>query len=291
MAAGGAAAVRAGAGRHPGGGRHRDPVPGSQRPLGNALAFAAAFSLVYAGLSAVVLVMAQASDEPLVDPRAKSRITLAIGLLLLVMALIGWLRGAAGRPTGRGGWTWLTPPGRPRPWSWGGHRRAQPNTPILLGGLSAISAADVSPAEQSWGWPSCWPAPGRPDRSDPVVRRPARRRPRPWPVQGLADRHERLVDLGVLAGFGALFTLKGLTTTSTSPTAPRTATTCPGTWPTRRCASSGTPSSPSRTSPGTCGSTRAPTTPPTTPPRSTSPGTRGCSTTATRPTGSGSCPG
>jgi arylsulfatase A-like enzyme len=61
-------------------------------------------------------------------------------------------------------------------------------------------------------------------------------------------------------------------------------------WPTRPCASSAIPSSPSRTSPGTCGSARAPTTPPTTPRPSTSPSTRGCSTTAMRPTASGSCP-
>jgi Sulfatase len=75
------------------------------------------------------------------------------------------------------------------------------------------------------------------------------------------------------------------------PYGPRTATTCPGTWPTRPSRSCGTPSSRSRTSPGTCGSARAPTTPPTTLPRRTSTSTRAASTTATRPTASGSCPG
>ena len=81
------------------------------------------------------------------------------------------------------------------------------------------------------------------------------------------------------------------TTTSTSRTCPRTATTSPRTWPTRRCASSATPSSPSPTSRGTCGSARAPTTRRTTRRRSTSTSTRASSTTATRPTASGCCRG
>ena len=79
------------------------------------------------------------------------------------------------------------------------------------------------------------------------------------------------------------------TTTSTSPTCPRTATTCPRTSPTRRCASSATPSSPSPTSPGTCGSVPAPTMRRTMRRRSSSTSTRARSTTATRPTASGCC--
>ena len=80
------------------------------------------------------------------------------------------------------------------------------------------------------------------------------------------------------------------TTTSTSPPCPRTATTCPRTWPTRRSRSSPTARPRRRRSRGTCGSARAPTTPRTTRPRSTSPSTPASSTTATRPTASGCCP-
>ena len=81
------------------------------------------------------------------------------------------------------------------------------------------------------------------------------------------------------------------TSSSNSPTCPRTATTSPRTWPTRRSRSSATPSSRIRRSHGSRSSAPAPTTLRTMRRRSGSTSTRACSTTAMRPTASGSCRG
>jgi hypothetical protein len=87
-----------------------------------------------------------------------------------------------------------------------------PNIPILLGGLTAIAAAEVSTAAQLVGavflltgsqlglaGPILWYA-ARPASAEPGLER----------VRDWLARHERLVDLGVLVVFGALFTAKGL---------------------------------------------------------------------------------
>ena len=50
---------------------------------------AAAFSLVYAGLAAVGVAVAQSAEGPAVDPDAKARVTLAVGLLLTAKGLAG----------------------------------------------------------------------------------------------------------------------------------------------------------------------------------------------------------
>jgi hypothetical protein len=80
--------------------------------VANAIAFAAAFALVHAGLTVIVLGAAQAAGEPLVDDRTKNRVTLAIGLLLLVLALAAWLRGR-GRPPHRPRWLDMVDAARP----------------------------------------------------------------------------------------------------------------------------------------------------------------------------------
>jgi cytochrome c biogenesis protein CcdA len=151
---------------------------GSKQALANAIAFAAAFSLVYAGLAAVVLLIAGAADEPLIDDRTKSIVTLAIGLLLLALALLGWLRGR-GRPPQRPRWLDMVDTANPREALGLGVALAvlNPNIPILLGGLTTIAAADVSAADEFWGTVFLRAAPSSawPDRSCGMW--PGRRRP------------------------------------------------------------------------------------------------------------------
>lgn len=185
----------------------------SKRPLGNAIAFSAAFSLVYAGLAALALFVAQASTGPLIGQGTRHRLTLAIGLLLLALALVLWLRGR-GRPPHRPRWLDMVEDASPREAFGLGVAIAvvNPNIPILLGGLATIAAADVSTAAQVAGavlllagsqlglmGPILW-----------YVARPASAgrgltRAREW-----LARHERPVDLGVLVVFGLLFTASGL---------------------------------------------------------------------------------
>jgi Sap-like sulfolipid-1-addressing protein len=125
---------------------------GSKRPLGNAIAFAAAFSLVYAGLAAVVLGAAHAATEPLIAERTKNAITLAVGLLLLFLALLAWLRGR-GRPPHRPRWLDMVEDASPREALGLGVALAvlNPNIPILLAGLATVTAADVSTADRMVG--------------------------------------------------------------------------------------------------------------------------------------------
>jgi Sap, sulfolipid-1-addressing protein len=186
---------------------------GSKRPLGNAIAFAAAFSLVYAGLAAIVLGAADAAAEPLVDDSTQASITLAIGLLLLGLGLLGWLRGR-GRPSHRPRWLDMVDTARPPEALGLGVALAvlNPNIPILLGGLTAIAAADVPTVDRLWGavfllaasqlglvGPILW-----------YVVRPATAARGLERITGWLGRHAQLVDLGVLLVFGTLFTLKGL---------------------------------------------------------------------------------
>ena len=153
---------------------------GSQRPFANAVAFAAAFSLIYAGLSVLVLVLAYGATEPLVDPHAKSVVTLAIGLLLLALALLTGPRPGR-RPRRQPRWLAMIDDADPREAFGLGVALAvlNPNIPILLGGLTTIVAADVSAAAQFWGAVLLLP--------DPVGCGPAGgRRAGPGPGQGLA---------------------------------------------------------------------------------------------------------
>jgi threonine/homoserine/homoserine lactone efflux protein len=186
---------------------------GSKRPLGNAIAFAAAFSLVYAGLAAVVLGAAHAATEPLIAERTKNAITLAIGLLLLFLALLAWLRGR-GRPPHRPRWLDMVEDASPREALGLGVALAvlNPNIPILLAGLATVTAADVSTADRIVGavfllaasqlglvGPMAW-----------YVARPAAAGRDLDRIRDWLARHERPVDLGVLVVFGVLFTATGL---------------------------------------------------------------------------------
>jgi threonine/homoserine/homoserine lactone efflux protein len=185
----------------------------SKRPLANAIAFAAAFSVVYAAIAGVVLAAAQAATEPLVDERTKQVITLAVGLLLLGLALVTLLRQGGGRPE-RPRWMEAVEQARPAGAFGLGLALAvlNPNVPILLAGLTTIVAAEVSGADHLAGvvflllgsqlglaGPILW-----------YVVRPASAGRGLDRLKGWLARHARLVDLGVLGVFGALFTLKGL---------------------------------------------------------------------------------
>jgi threonine/homoserine/homoserine lactone efflux protein len=186
---------------------------GSKRPLGNAIAFAAAFSLVYAGLAAVVLGAAHAATEPLIAERTKNAITLAVGLLLLFLALLAWLRGR-GRPPHRPRWLDMVEDASPREALGLGVALAvlNPNIPILLAGLATVTAADVSTADRMVGaafllaasqlglvGPMVW-----------YVARPAAAGRDLDRIRDWLARHERQGDLGVLVVFGMLFTATGL---------------------------------------------------------------------------------
>jgi Sap, sulfolipid-1-addressing protein len=186
---------------------------GSKRPLANGIAFAAAFSLVYAGLAAIVLAAAQAANEPLVSDRTKDRITLAIGLLLLALALLAWVR-ARGRPPHRPRWLDMVDTASPREALGLGVALAvlNPNIPILLAGLTTITAANVSATDQFWGAVFLL-ATSQLGLAGPIlwyVARPAAAGRGLDRVKDWLARHERLVDLGVLVVFGTLFALKGL---------------------------------------------------------------------------------
>jgi FtsH-binding integral membrane protein len=186
---------------------------GSKRPLADAIAFAAAFSLVYAGLAAVVLAAAGAASQPLVDDRTKNGITLAIGLLLLALALVAWLR-ARDRPPHRPRWLDMVDTASPREALGLGVALAvlNPNVPILLAGLATVTAADVSTADQVVGAVFLLAA-SQVGLAGPIlwyVVRPAAAGRGLDRVKDWLARHERLVDLGVLLVFGALFTLTGL---------------------------------------------------------------------------------
>jgi hypothetical protein len=65
---------------------------GSKRPVADDLAFTAPFVLVYALISAAVLVASGASSDPLVDDHDKAVAALVVGLLLLVLAAAGVVR-------------------------------------------------------------------------------------------------------------------------------------------------------------------------------------------------------
>jgi threonine/homoserine/homoserine lactone efflux protein len=186
---------------------------GSKQALANAIAFAAAFSLVYAGLAAVVLLIAGAADEPLIDDRTKSIVTLAIGLLLLALALLVWLRGR-GRPPQRPRWLDMVDTANPREALGLGVALAvlNPNIPILLGGLTTIAAADVSAADEFWGTVFLLAA-SQLGLAGPIlwyVARPASASRSLDRIKDWLARHEKLVDLGLLVVFGALFALSGL---------------------------------------------------------------------------------
>ena len=123
--------------------------------MANALAFAAPFALVYGVLAAVTLAVSAASDESLIGDRTKHLLGLAVGLLLLALALVTWLRGRRPLRTPAGKSRLLTAVESARPAAAFGIGLVEavlnPNIAILFAGLFTIAAADAAVATQVVG--------------------------------------------------------------------------------------------------------------------------------------------
>lgn len=186
----------------------------SNRPIANAIAFAAPFALVYTAFATVVLVAAGVSDEPLLGDRTKRLITLAVGLLLLSIAVVSWLRGRRPHPVRESKLMAEVENANPPTAFLTGLLLAvlNPNVPILLAGLAAIAAADVSTAGQV-GAAALLVGASEVGLLGPVlwyVSHPESAARGLGRLKGWLSRHEHAVDLAVLVFFGLVFTLKGL---------------------------------------------------------------------------------
>jgi threonine/homoserine/homoserine lactone efflux protein len=188
---------------------------GSKRPVGNALAFAAAFALVYIGLAALVIGASAAATEPLFSDEDKSVAALVVGLVLLALgAFTLWRHRRSGGPPERS--RLLTEVDEASPFEAFGIGLVlavlNPNVPILLGGLAACVAADVSDAARTAGaaflvaasllllvGPVVWYLVDRKQAERGLAR-----------LKDWLARHQTAVNLAVLFGFGALFAVKGL---------------------------------------------------------------------------------
>jgi len=181
----------------------------SNRPVPNAMAFAAGFGAVYAALSVLVLVIVGAASEPLISQTAKAVITIAIGLLLLALALKSIRTPQS--DTGLMSKAEHTTPSKAFSLGlvvavvdW--------NVPLYLGGLATITASGEDVAATIAGallllvgaeaglvlpvlWYVIWPRSAR--RGLAVVKS--------W-----FSRHEKKVVFVVLVVFGAVFTVKGV---------------------------------------------------------------------------------
>lgn len=186
---------------------------GSRQPIANAVAFSAAFAVVYATIAAAVLGAAATSTKPLLSLRTKALVEVGIGLLLLVLAAGTFLRD---RSSPRKGSSFLRAVEAARP------SRAlglglmlavlNPNVPILIAGLGAIAATDVSgtvrivaatflvvAAEVGLVGPILW------YRAHPETAAQGLERLKDW-----IGRHKRALDMAVLLVFGLIFTGKGV---------------------------------------------------------------------------------
>lgn len=116
---------------------------GSRRPVQNAVAFLIPFVLFYTLISLIVLVSAQASQEPLISDGTKHWLTLGIGVLLLGLAVLG-LRGKEAHDRPR----WMAQIEAAGPVTALGMGLAfavlNPNVPILLAGLASVAATSLS---------------------------------------------------------------------------------------------------------------------------------------------------
>lgn len=187
---------------------------GSKRPVANDVAFASPFVVAYALISGAVLVASGASSEPLVDDHGKSVAALVVGLVLLVLAVAGVVRHRRKGTPHKASLLARIDSATPAAAAGIGAVLAvlNPNVAILLGGLSAIVAADVSGADQvvAAGFlvvasvmgivvPLLW-----------YLLRPARARRGLQKIRSWLGHHEHALNVGVLAVFGVVFTIKGL---------------------------------------------------------------------------------
>lgn len=188
----------------------------SRRPVANTLAFASPFVLVYAVVAVIVLVAAGAATGPLLTEREKHAASLAVGLVLLALGVgsVVRRRSAQAHHAAKPGMLARIDSAAP-PAAFGigfGLALLNPNMPILLGGLAAVAAAEVSQGGRVVGaaflvvWsevglvgPLLWFVLDR-ERATRGLKR----------LKDWLGRHEHAVDLAVLFGFGTVFTLKGL---------------------------------------------------------------------------------
>ena len=186
----------------------------SSRPVPNALAFTAPFAIAYTIIALVFLIVTGGSDEPLVGASTKDALGIALGLLLLLLALRTYLSGR-NRPTrAKSGLLDRIGTATPRVAFVIGLVLAvlNPNVPILMAGLSTVAAADVPNAERVVGTAelvlgavsimlACivWFV----LRRESATRNLAR-------VHAWLSKNEREVNITLLLVFGTLFFLKGL---------------------------------------------------------------------------------
>jgi len=185
------------------------------RPVANVLAFATAFAVVYGASTAVVLTASATADEPLLSVHTKDEIAAGVGGLLLVLAVVGFLRGRR-----RGG-----PPRRPKLKSMVESARpasafglgtvlaiVNPNLAILAAGLTTVVAAGLATGAQiTLG--TLLVLASEIGILGPLAWFLLRRRQAEHALAGITDwlgRNEHAVDLAVLAVFGLVFTVKGL---------------------------------------------------------------------------------
>ncbi|OLF08377.1 hypothetical protein BLA60_23455 [Actinophytocola xinjiangensis] len=181
----------------------------SDRPVGNALAFAGGFGAVYAALSVIVLVVVGAASEPLISQTAKAVITIAVGLLLLALGI------KSGRsPQSNTGLLSRAEHTSPRKAFTLGLVVAVVNwnVPLYLGGLATITASGADVGATIAGalllllgaeagllvpvlWYVLWPR----GASRGLAR-----------VKTWFGRHEKKVVFGVLVVFGVVFVVKGI---------------------------------------------------------------------------------
>jgi hypothetical protein len=192
---------------------------GSKRPVANASCFAVAFAIVYGIVSIVVLAVSGTRSKPLISSGTKAVITLCVGLVLLLFAILTEVRHRraevlpADAPARRTGLLATINTATPaKAFSLGLILAVlNPNIPILLAGLATIAAAPVSLAGRAVGavllvagaelgllGPLGW-----------YLLRPATATTMLERAKGWLARHEHALDLAVLIIFGAIFTIKG----------------------------------------------------------------------------------
>lgn len=184
----------------------------SRRPVANALWFAVPFAVVYTVLAVIVLTVAQAGSEPLIDTRTKHWVGLSVGLLLLAIAGLTYLRGRNTGSAEEPQWVKRIDSATTRTAIVVGVAEAvvNPNVAILISGLVTVAAAELSLASQYAGAeflviaslvgilvPVLWYAIKQESASGRLAR-----------VRELLARHQRALNIGVLLVFGLAFTVK-----------------------------------------------------------------------------------
>jgi threonine/homoserine/homoserine lactone efflux protein len=187
----------------------------SRRSTANAGAFAAAFAIIYLVITVVVLAFSSSTANPLISEHSKHIGEIAIGLLLLAGGVVSLLHGRL-TPTTQKKASVIDTVDSATPqkaFSMGvALAILNPNIPILLAGLAAIAAANLSSFSSFIAGlllviasiigmlvPIIW------FKAQPVSAKRALDRLKQWLV-----KHQHALNLGVFFIFGAVFTIKGL---------------------------------------------------------------------------------